>query len=56
MDHVQFQSKMDQRLDAREQRFEIRFERIDSRFSRIHLMFGITMVAVTIPVLQKFLG
>jgi len=34
-------------------RLEVRFERIDSRFSGIYLMFGITIVAVTIPVLQK---
>jgi hypothetical protein len=44
--------EVDRRLDA----LEDRFERIDSRFSRIYLMFGITMVAVTIPVLQNLVG
>jgi len=31
-------------------------DRIDSRFSRLYLMFGITMVAVTIAVVQKLFG
>ena len=45
---------IDRRFDELEQNFELRFERIDSKFSRIYLMFGVTMVAVTIPVLQNF--
>ncbi len=35
---------------------ELRFERIDSKFSRIYLMFGLTMVTATIPILQNFFG
>jgi hypothetical protein len=33
-----------------------RLERIDGLFSGIYLMLGITMVAVTIPLLQKLFG
>jgi hypothetical protein len=47
-------TEVDRRFDALEQNFELRFERIDSKFSRIYLMFGATMVAVTIPILQNF--
>ena len=35
---------------------ELRFERIDSKFPRIYLMFGLTMVTATIPILQNFFG
>ena len=45
--------EVERRFDSLEDRLEVRFERIDSRFSRLYLMFGITMIAVTIPVLQK---
>ena len=48
--------EVERRFDSLEDRLEVRFERIDSKFSRIYLMFGITMVAVTIPVLQKLFG
>ena len=48
--------EVERRFDALEDRLEVRFERIDSKFSRIYLMFGISMVAVTIPVLQKVFG
>ena len=44
------ESKMDRRFDA----LEVRFERIDGKFSRIYLMFGLTMVTATIPILQNF--
>ena len=43
-------------FDALEDRLEVWFERIDSGFSRLYLMFGITMAAVTIPVLKKLFG
>ena len=44
--------KVDKRFDG----LELRFERIDSKFSRIYLMFGLTMVTATIPILQNFFG
>ena len=57
------ETKVDQRFTAMEisvdKRFdslELRFERIDSKFSRIYLMFGLTMIAATIPILQNFFG
>jgi len=53
------ESRMDKRFVEVAHRFdglELRFERIDSRFSKIYLMFGITMVAATIPILQNFFG
>jgi hypothetical protein len=36
--------------------WKARFERIDGRVSRLYLVFGITMVVVTLPVLQKSFG
>ena len=51
--------KMDERFTEVDKRFdglELRFERIDSKFSRIYLMFGLTMVTATIPILQNFFG
>ncbi len=53
------ESRMDKRFVEVAHRFdglELRFERIDSKFSKIYLMFGITMVTATIPILQNFLG
>ena len=53
------ESRMDKRFVEVAHRFdglELRFERIDSRFSKIYLMFGIIMVAATIPILQNFFG
>ena len=44
--------EVDKRFDG----LELRFERIDSKFSRIYLMFGLTMVTATIPILQNFFG
>ena len=46
------ESSVDKRFDS----LELRFERIDSKFSRIYLMFGLTMVTATIPILQNFFG
>ena len=43
-------------VDKRFDSLELRFERIDSKFPRIYLMFGLTMVTATIPVLQNFFG
>ena len=43
-------------VDKRFDGLELRFERIDSKFSRIYLMFGLTMVTATIPILQNFFG
>ena len=43
-------------VDKRFDSLELRFERIDSKFSRIYLMFGLTMVTATIPILQNFFG
>ena len=51
--------KVDKRFTEVDKRFdglELRFERIDSKFSRIYLMFGLTMVTATIPILQNFFG
>ena len=45
-------TEVDKRFDG----LELRFERIDSKFSRIYLMFGLTMVTATIPILQNFFG
>ena len=45
-------AEVDKRFDG----LELRFERIDSKFSRIYLMFGLTMVTATIPILQNFFG
>jgi hypothetical protein len=53
------ESRMDKRFVEVAHRFdglELRFERIDSKFSKIYLMFGMTMVTATIPILQNFLG
>jgi hypothetical protein len=53
------ESRMDKRFVEVAHRFdglELRFERIDSKFSKIYLMFGITMVTATTPILQNFLG
>jgi hypothetical protein len=44
------EGKMDRRFDA----LEVRFERMDGKFSRIYLLFGLTMVTATIPILQNF--
>jgi replicative DNA helicase len=45
-------AEVDKRFDG----LELRFERIDSKFSRIYLMFGLTMVTATIPILQNYFG
>ena len=53
------ESNVDKRFTEVDKRFdglELRFERIDSKFSRIYLMFGLTMVTATIPILQNFFG
>jgi hypothetical protein len=53
------EANMDRRFAEVDKRFdglELRFERIDSKFSRIYLMFGLTMVTATIPILQNFFG
>ena len=47
---------MEVSVDKRFDSLELRFERIDSKFSRIYLMFGLTMIAATIPILQNFFG
>ena len=47
---------MEVSVDKRFDGLELRFERIDSKFSRIYLMFGLTMVTATIPILQNFFG
>ena len=49
-------TEMEFHVDKRFDSLELRFERIDSKFSRIYLMFGLTMVTATIPVLQNFFG
>jgi hypothetical protein len=49
-------AEVDARMDKRFDGLELRFERIDSKFSRIYLMFGLTMVTATIPILQNFFG
>jgi hypothetical protein len=45
-------AEVDKRFDS----LELRFERIGSKFPRIYLMFGLTMVTATIPILQNFFG
>ncbi len=55
----ELQSSMDKQFVAVAHRFdglELRFEKIDSQFSKIYLLFGITLAAITIPILQNFLG
>lgn len=49
---VNLEGKMDKLSDA----IELRFERMEGKFSRIHLMFGLTMVTATIPILQNVFG
>jgi hypothetical protein len=52
-------ARMDKRfaeVDKRVDGLELRFEHIDRKFSRIYLMFGLTMVTATIPILQNFFG
>ena len=49
---TQLETRVDRGFDA----LEVRFERIDSKFSRIYLMFGLTMVTATIPILQNLFG
>ena len=51
---TEFETRIEAKMDRRFDGIELRFERIDSKFSRIYLMFGVTMVAVTIPILQSF--
>ena len=43
-------------VDKRFDSLELRFERIDSKFPRIYLMFGLTMITATVPILQNFFG
>lgn len=52
MRFVKVEAKVEKLSDA----IELRFERMDGKFSRIHLMFGLTMVTATIPILQNFFG
>jgi len=53
-------ASVDARFDSLETHLESRmdllFERIDGKISRIYLMFGLTMVTATIPILQNFFG
>jgi len=49
-------AQQDARMDGLESRLAVRFESIDGKISRIYLMFGLTMVTATIPILQNFLG
>jgi hypothetical protein len=52
MRFVKVEAKIEKLSDA----IELRFERMEGKFSRIHLMFGLTMVTATIPILQNFFG
>ncbi len=45
--------RLDSKIDMLAGAMDVRFERIDSRISRIYLMFGLTMVTATIPILQN---
>lgn len=50
MRFFQVEAKIEKLSDT----LELRFERIDSKMSRIYLMFGLTMVTATVPILQNF--
>ena len=49
MRFFQVETKIEKLSDT----LELRFERIDSKMSRIYLMFGLTMVTATVPILQN---
>ena len=47
-------SESDAKIDKLSYDMSVRFERMEGKFSRIYLMFGLTMVTATIPILQNF--
>jgi replicative DNA helicase len=48
------EARLDSKIDKLSGDMEVRFERMEGKFSRIYLMFGLTMVTATIPILQNF--
>ncbi|MBE9539844.1 MAG: hypothetical protein IMF06_12220 [Proteobacteria bacterium] len=48
------ESRLDSKIDKLSSDMAVRFERMEGKFSRIYLMFGLTMVTATIPILQNF--
>ena len=50
------EARLDSKIDKLSGDMEVRFERMEGKFSRIYLMFGLTMVTATIPILQNFFG
>lgn len=48
------ESRLDSKIDKLSGDMAVRFERMEGKFSRIYLMFGLTMVTATIPILQNF--
>ena len=50
------EARLNSKIDTLSADMAVRFERMDGKFSRIYLMFGLTMVTATIPILQNFFG
>ena len=48
------EARVNAKIDILSADMAVRFERMDGKFSRIYLMFGLTMVTATIPILQNF--
>ena len=47
-------ARLESKIDELSNDMKVRFERMEGKYSRIYLMFGLTMVTATIPILQNF--